>query len=257
MAITHIEYALFRFFRDKNVISRNSHVLELGEANWYGDVADKVLGQDIYRYAPADVRKELFCALNDAIEEGGRQMIWKKAKVFWETFLQPKSMTAIDFHGTEKALKLDLNGPVSLERQYQLVMNLGTAEHVFNVAQVFKTIHDYTAPGGHMLHGLPFSGWVDHGFYNFQPTFYWDLAITNQYKIEQAVYAELSPGKLLEITSREMLLQMAKEETIGKNSLIYVLFKKPDIESDFKIPMQGYYAGSLPSEAAELWKTLR
>ena len=176
MAITQIEYQLFRSLREQGALPLGGSMLELGEANWYGDVPLEQLGEDIYRFAPEAQRKPLFEALDAQNREKGKWWLFAVADIFWKTFLQPKERVAIDFHGTESALRLDLNQTIDLSRTFDIVTNLGTAEHIFNVHQTFKTIHDHTAPKGLMIHGLPFSGWVDHGFYNFNPTFYWDLA---------------------------------------------------------------------------------
>lgn len=257
MAITGIEYNLFRNLREKNALPLGGDVLELGEANWYGDVDIKLMAQDIYRFVPEDQRQPLFRTLDEIVQAKRPGMLWEIAKVFWQTFLQPGSMTAIDFDGTDQALKLDLNDPIDLKRQFHLVMNLGTAEHVFNVAQVFKTIHDHTLPGGFMIHGLPFTGWLDHGFYNFNPTFYWDLAAANGYVMLLAVYAEVTPVKLVQLRDREHVLEMAKMGQIGANSLIYVVLQRPRESLSFKVPMQGYYAKAISREANDAWKNLR
>lgn len=257
MAITGIEYNLFRNLREQNSLPQGGDVLELGEANWYGDVDIKQLAQDIYRFAPEDRREALFRTLDEVTQAKRPGMLWEIARVFWQTFLQPRSMTAIDFDGTDKALKLDLNNPVDLQRQFHLVMNLGTVEHVFNVAQAFKTIHDHTLPGGLMMHGLPFTGWLDHGFYNFKPTFYWDLAAANGYVMLLAVYAEVTPLKLVQLRDREHVLEMAKAGQIGANSLIYIVLQRPLEPLPFRIPMQGYYAKAISRKASDAWKNFR
>jgi SAM-dependent methyltransferase len=257
MAITEIEYNLFRSMREQNVLAIDGDILELGESNWYGDIDLNVLRADISRFAGA-AEHRLTGELNNALEANRPALVWEIANVFWQTFLQPRSMTAIDFHGTEKALRLDLNDPIDLQRQFDLILDLGTLEHVFNVAQAFRTIHDHTRPGGLMMHGLPFAGWVDHGFYNFNPTFYWDLAAANAYQISLIAYSEISPEyKLVQLHSRDQILEMAKDGQIGENALIYTLFRRPDEARPFRIPIQGYYAGTISRDAAEAWTTLR
>jgi hypothetical protein len=79
---------------------------------------------------------------------------------------------------------------VDLDRQFHVVINSGTAEHVFNACQFFKTVHERTFPGGLMIHAFPFVGWLDHGFYNFNPTLIADLAAANQYAFLIWVYSE-------------------------------------------------------------------
>ena len=73
-------------------------------------------------------------------------------------------------HGTKFAERLDLNLPHDLGEQFDAIINLGTAEHIFNVYQVFKSMHDWLKVGGRMYHNLPMYGENDHGFYNFHPT---------------------------------------------------------------------------------------
>ena len=40
-----------------------------------------------------------------------------------------------------------------------------------------------------MLHILPFIDWINHGFYNFNPIFFADLAASNEYEIVKMSFA--------------------------------------------------------------------
>ena len=257
MAINIIEYNLLRRMRQEKLLPLGGDILELGEANWYGDVDLKILSQDIAKYAAPDRQPALLASLQETVAANGKWVLWDIAKIYWETFLQPKSVTAIDFHGTEKALQLDLNGPVDLGRKFDIVMNIGTLEHVFNVAQGFKTVHDHTRPGGFMLHGMPFTGWIEHGFYNFNPTIIWDLAASNGYRVEMFIYSEIKPPKMVHLTEREQVRKMAKNRQIGENAMLYAVLRRPEEEKPFQLPMQGFYAESISPEAKAAWKTLR
>jgi SAM-dependent methyltransferase len=201
MAITAVEYSLFRSLRRQGLLPLGGDVLEIGEANWYGDVGVLDLQKDIQEFAPEERRGALEVRLGELIKRTPAPL-FDIAKVVWETFLHPASLTAIDFHGTADALRLDLNKPIDLQRQFDVVMNLGTVEHVFNVAQAMQTIHDHTRPGGLMIHGMPLSGWVEHGFYAFNSTFYFDVARANGYEVVLALYAELDTLKMLRLADR-------------------------------------------------------
>ena len=257
MAITVIDYSLFRALRAAGQLPLGGDVLELGEANWYGDVGVSDLAEDINRYAREPERAALLQRLDELVGARSPSRLFDLAKVFWATFLQPRSLTAIDFHGTEQALQLDLNQPVELPQTYDLILNLGTLEHVFNVPQALKTVHDHIRPGGLMIHGMPLSGWVDHGFYNFQSTFYWDLAAANDYAVEMALYTQLEPLKLVRLEDREAISKMSAAKAIGENSLIYVVLRSPPAARPFRVPMQGYYAGTVTPEARARWTTDR
>lgn len=70
-------------------------------------------------------------------------------------------------------------------------------------------------------------------------------------------YAELKPLKLVQLAQRESILELAKQGQIGQNSLIYVAMRKSAEDAGFRLPIQGYYAGAISSDAATAWKTLR
>lgn len=257
MAISFIEYHVMRSMQEKGLLPRGGDLLEVGEAQWYGDIGLDDFQADILQFAAPDMQQTLLAQLDEAAKSKQRNATWDIAKIFWQTFLQPSSMTAIDFHGTETARKLDLNAPIELERQYHVVNNCGTLEHVFNIGQAFKTVHDVTRPGGFMIHHSPFAGWIDHGFYGVNPTLYWDLAAANAYHVCVFLYAELNPPRTVNIHSREKIIEMEKNNEIGKNAVLAIVLRKPDVAQEFKPPIQGYYAGRVSRSDAEAWAQLR
>ena len=92
---------------------------------------------------------------------------------------------AIDIDGSPGSIPLDLNFdevPRKLKKQFQLVTNLGTTEHVANQLQAFKIIHDLVARGGVMIHHVPAQGYLNHGLVNYNLKFFWMLARSNGYK---------------------------------------------------------------------------
>jgi len=259
MAITQIEYALVRRLKKEGLFPDNPALLELGQSNWYGDVPIDDFISDINRYVSDPARaREMVAMVKLLVSDKADDWLFRLADIFWETFLGQHTYEAIDLHGIdERAHKLDLNEPVSLTGQYDIVCNFGTAEHIFNVYQVFRTIHERTKPGGLMMHGLPFQGWVDHGFYNFQPTFVFDLAEANNYAPAVIMYAEVTPPRIEMVTGRNSVQDMAEKKDIGDNALIYTAFRKRSGMNSFKAPLQGYYARSLDKRSADRWKSLR
>ncbi len=259
MAITHIEYALIQRLADEKLFPSTPSILELGQSNWYGDVPLDTLAQDAKQFAASPEESgALVERLRELSQDKPKHLLFKIADVFWETFLGPHTYMAIDLHGVdERAHKFDLNEPVPIEDQFDVVCNFGTAEHIFNVYQVFKTVHERTKPGGLMLHGLPFQGWVDHGFYNFQPTFYFDLAAANEYAPVSILYAEVSPPNIIAVVERSTIHGMVERGEIGANAMMFAVFRKPENEHAFVAPQQGYYARTLDKDSAERWQKLR
>ncbi len=95
---------------------------------------------------------------------------------------------SIDLGDGSATHRHDLNEPLSLGRQFDLVAEFGTLEHIFNIGLCLKTMHDHLAVGGCMLHVLPSRGDFNHGFYNIHSTFYRDLAEANDYEIVDLTY---------------------------------------------------------------------
>ena len=263
MSITAIEYILLRDMADKGAFRPGADFIEFGEANWYGDVPLNQFHQDIRtRIAdPAEQQRLIDETIRlDAAYDADPscEALFDIAKIFYGLFLDHASHTAIDFHGTAKALKLDLNRPIDLGRQFDFAFDFGTGEHVFDICQFFRTVHDVTKPGGAMIHGCPFTGWLDHGFYNIQPTLYHDIAKANGYRIAAMFLTEVGPPpKMTQIKSREHLLAVAEKGEISGNLNLYAVLQKARQESDFALPMQGYYEGTLSDAAAEAWRKLR
>ncbi|MEG4272829.1 MULTISPECIES: tetratricopeptide repeat protein [unclassified Microcoleus] len=93
----------------------------------------------------------------------------------------------IDADGIHNALVFDLNKNIQedhgFSEQFDLVTNHGTTEHCFNQFQCWNNIHNLCSVGGIMIHVLPAQGYVNHGFYNYNPSFFYNLATANNYKL--------------------------------------------------------------------------
>ncbi len=89
------------------------------------------------------------------------------------------------FHATNTIL-FDLNihepGPGLIE-QFDLVINLGTTEHVFNQLRAFQTIHTLTKINGVCYHDLPMAGYLNHALYRYDPLFFSTVLPANRYAL--------------------------------------------------------------------------
>lgn len=93
---------------------------------------------------------------------------------------------SVDIADGFRTTLIDLNSgevPSSFFGAFDLVMNVGTTEHILNQANCFKFIHGATREGGLMFHQLPTSGFSNHGYFCYTPKFFCDLAGYNKYEI--------------------------------------------------------------------------
>lgn len=99
--------------------------------------------------------------------------------------------TALDiFHGKNTILfDLNVHAPGrNLVGRFDLVMNLGTTEHVFNQLRAFETIHALAKVGGGIYHDLPMAGYFNHALFRYDPMFFRLVADSNAYEVvEQSV----------------------------------------------------------------------
>lgn len=92
----------------------------------------------------------------------------------------------VDLDGVERTQPWDLNDiecPDEFRERFVLTTNHGTTEHLIGQDNAFRLIHDLTAPGGYMMHTLPCTGQVDHGFFCYSPVFFYSLAKANGYEM--------------------------------------------------------------------------
>ncbi|APV49657.1 hypothetical protein BWI17_08185 [Betaproteobacteria bacterium GR16-43] len=80
----------------------------------------------------------------------------------------------------------DLNTPLPAEHhgRYAAVLDAGTLEHCFDIAQAAKNVAGAVALGGFAMHGNPLNMY-NHGFYNLNPTWYHDFYAANGFAIER------------------------------------------------------------------------
>ena len=82
---------------------------------------------------------------------------------------------------------VDLNNPISGDSgehvdKYDLVVDPGTSEHIFNIGQVLSTIVRATKVGGFVYHINPMV-MINHGYWNFSPVAYKDFYTVNGFDI--------------------------------------------------------------------------
>jgi len=84
----------------------------------------------------------------------------------------------------------DLNYKINHKKKFDVVLNIGTGEHIFNVFQFFENIHELLNKDGISVHIAPAYGDINHGFYNFHPILWKKLAQANKYNILYFFYID-------------------------------------------------------------------
>jgi len=155
----------------------------------------------------------------------------------------------VDVDGRVGTLVLDMNfdgAPEEHKNRYGLVTNHGTSEHLLNQYNVFKMMHDFAKPGGIMIHAVPFTVHLEHGFFNYQPNFFEALARANSY---ETLGLWVGPDWQLAsfIPWDPMLLDFLTLSS--KTTHLLVVAQRKMYDRAFCVPFQEVYENMVPDEA--------
>ncbi len=169
----------------------------------------------------------------------------------WYEHLGCTDYVALDVNKEQDAIIADLNYPVDVGRTFDLVTNNGTGEHIFNQLAVFENAHNLSHK--YMVHILPMIPWLNHGFFNYHPLLFRDLATANNYKADIFLgnrwgeTARLKPKDLFPEKNARVLEKAA--DVLMKRGGVFVVavFKKAG-DDEFRMPFQGEYRGTISDE---------
>jgi hypothetical protein len=130
---------------------------------------------------------------------------------------------------------VDLNHPIPANacNQFDWVLDVGTMEHCFNVAQALVNIASLPKVGGTVIHENPFN-WGNHGFWNINPTLMYDFYEDNGFEVAACWLHNHRTGDLF----RAPRLKRFKH-THSEVNLFTIAVKRE--EKDFTFPTQGKY----------------
>ena len=137
----------------------------------------------------------------------------------------------------------DLNKPLGWStlkphKAYDIVIDVGTLEHCFNIAQAIFNMASMVKVGGVIIHENPYN-WGNHGFYNINPTFFNDFYLANGFEIRKCYIVDRA-GNSAEVPMGKRFIFMEGEvniftvaERISQQSFVY--------------PTQAKYANLIPA----------
>lgn len=132
--------------------------------------------------------------------------------------------------------------------QFDLVYESGTLEHVFSLPNALGNLCRAVKTGGYIMLDCPANNFVDHGFYQFSPTLFYDFFSANRFQIldfkfyafskdfdQPFEWLNYSPGILDQFSFGGLDARLY--------GLCFVARKTEDSTADV-MPTQGYYSRS-------------
>jgi hypothetical protein len=157
----------------------------------------------------------------------------------------------IDVDPQFNSIQMDLNFdtcPPEHKSKYDFVTNHGTSEHLINQHNFFKVAHDLTKPGGFMIHAVPFTAHIEHGFFNYQPNFFEALCRYNSYKLYGIWVGPGWQAASLVPWEPDILDYMVIN---SKTTHLLIALMQKVHSKEFCVPFQGVYESTTPDDVME------
>ncbi len=214
-------------------------VATLGHLKWYVSKKELKESTDFYKIDISKVEETLSTS--------------KYSDAFFHEVLGVKSLTTIDNSNYEGAnISHDLNTPIpkSLEGLFDVVLDSGTLEHVFNFPVAIENCMKMLKLGGTLFICTPANNYMGHGFYQFSPElFFRILDKENGFEIKNTILvkhpyagAELSSNqKIYQVLDPNILKQ--RGILIGRKPILLMIEAKKisNLEIFAKSPQQSDY----------------
>lgn len=154
----------------------------------------------IHSHTKAEFEKHIFpgckvIELGDQLMDVGQDTQFDRSDIYYKG---KADITSVDWHGNNRALKLDLSTELKDKLQGDILTNFGTVEHVSDLYNGLLNAHNFTKEGGTMIHANPKTGtFAGHGYHFFTQDFWRTVGSICEYEIlsvyEKSPYSEENP----------------------------------------------------------------
>ena len=110
-------------------------------------------------------------------------------------FSEISSIDGNDYEDADIIHDFNLPIPNELRNSFDMVFDGGTLEHVFDIRQSLENMCSLLRPNGLAIHLSPSHNHVDHGFYMFSPTLFYDYYTENGFRILKSELFEYEPDR--------------------------------------------------------------
>ncbi len=161
-------------------------------------------------------------------------------------FVGVESLDYSDFENATHIVDLNHDGlPAQLIGQFDVVLDGGTLEHVFHLPNALKNALSLLKEGGRAIFISPSTNYVDHGFYMFSPTLFWDYLLVNGFSIETSYFIRCSLNTRKRWRAYAYERDSYRRFSIGsldsRPYINFVVATKREGATTEKIPQQTFY----------------
>jgi SAM-dependent methyltransferase len=206
------------------------------------------LGRQGFCYAPGELRR-IFRDFNLQVTEEQMRYFQNPGRDFnadeFLRMLAANEIVSVDASNFEGATYLhDLNErfPENMRGKFDVVLDGGTLEHVFDFPSALRYCLELVAPGGHFITMPPANQNMGHGFYQFSPELFFrvfnpengfrlrKIILYDPWKADATFYEVKDPALVgrMEVNSSPSLLLMVLAQRIADVPLLTVRPQQSD-----------------------------
>lgn len=161
-------------------------------------------------------------------------------------FYESRSIDYSEYESADYVFDLNNNEiPKDLIEAFDVIVDGGTLEHIFNIHSALNNLYKMLRQGGRIIHFSPAANYIDHGFYVFSPTLFWDFYMTNKFEINNfQIFRQprdppyVKPSQVSNYTPGCLRRISAGGLDNGMYGICCIVTKNKDSTGD-KIPQQG------------------
>jgi len=154
------------------------------------------------------------------------------------------SLDASPYQGASVLHDMNLPIPNEMKGRFDVVLDGGTLEHVFNFPVAIRNCMEMLAPGGSYLGVSPANNFCGHGFYQFSPDLFFRIfSAENGFRTERVILCAVrADAEWFEVLDPLRARQFV--ESLGGNEPTYLLVqakKLEDVPLFREYPQQSVY----------------
>lgn len=151
-----------------------------------------------------------------------------------------------NYEGANILFDLNKPAPDELKSSFDVILDCGTIEHIFDVKQVFSNLFSMIRLHGSVIHFSPFNIWPDHGFYCYNPTLFKSIYAKNYFRINELSTYSITDDDDWIFNSYQSSIMIPDNSDYWKQKMgIFCVAKKIQDESSFIVPQQEIYESKL------------
>jgi SAM-dependent methyltransferase len=159
-------------------------------------------------------------------------------------FHEIESLDVSDYEGA--TILGDLNDPelpTKIGRQFDLIYDSGTLEHVFNAPIALQTLVRMVSPGGIIVHATPTNGFMDHGFWQVSPDLFHSFYRSQGFRLLTSAIFVLGGSPVAFRAEDNIYRTRGRDFIVGTFPEAIAIFaaQKTDASSASDMKLQDYY----------------